>query len=284
MLKAEGFASASPGPRCTSLKTDTKEHPVERIGFIGVGEISSAMVEGLSRGVEAPPPISLSPRGAATAAALAERYPNVQVRASNQEVADHSELVVLAVRRADRHEALAGLRIGAEATIVNVIPGVPQAELRDLLRTEADIVAAIPLPTVRERQSVTVTYPAHPVADALFDRLGGAQPVADQTAYNVCSSLASTLSTHYAYLAALTEWAVRHGVPSDAADRYVRSLFQGVGRSLGDESRPLGRLAAEHETPGGSNERIRTTWFDTANAAALQAALNGLLADLEQPQ
>ncbi|GAA2127272.1 NAD(P)-binding domain-containing protein [Glycomyces algeriensis] len=257
---------------------------MERIGFIGVGEISSAMVEGLSDGVDAPPPISLSPRGAATAAALAERYPNAQVRASNQEVADHADLLVIAVRHADRHDALAGLRIGADTTIVNVIPGVPEAELRELLQTEADIVAAIPLPTVRERESVTVTYPAHPAVDALFARLGGAQPVADTTAYNVCSSLSSTLSTHYAYLAALTEWAARHGVPPEAADRYVRSVYQGVGRSLGDAARPLDRLAAEHETPGGSNERIRTTWFDTANAAALQAALNGLLADLEQPQ
>jgi len=161
---------------------------------------------------------------------------------------------------------------------------VPHNELRELLDTEADLVSAIPLPTVRERKSVTVTYPAHPVVDAIFDRLGGAQPVADLTAYNVCSSLSSTISTHLAYLAALTDWAARRGVPAEAADRYLRSLYQGVGRSLGDETRTLHRLAAEHETPGGSNERVRTTWFDEANTDALGAALDGLLAELEKPQ
>lgn len=257
---------------------------MERIGFIGVGEISGAMVEGLSDGVAAPPPISLSPRGAATGAALAAKYANVQVRASNQEVADHSDLVVIAVRRADRHDALDGLRIGARQTIVNVIPGVSADELRGLLGTEADIVAAIPLPTVRERASVTVVYPAHPAAEAFFDRLGGAQPVADATAYNVVSALSSTVSTYLAYLGALADWAARNGVPQEAADRYVRSLFQGVGRSLGDESKPLQAIAAEHETPGGSNERVRTTWFDQANAEALGATLDGLLADLEKPR
>lgn len=256
---------------------------MERIGFIGVGEISKAMVEGLCSSSEAPP-INLSPRGAAIAAELAGRYANVEVCADNQEVVDRSDLVVIAVRRRDRNEALAGLDVAADKTVVNVIPGVPHDELRDLLATEADVVAAIPLPTARERRSVTVTYPAHPVVDAFFDKLGGAQPVADAMAYNVCSALASTLSSHYAFLDTLAEWAAGHGVPPEAAERYLRSLYQGVGRSLGDETRTLQRLAAEHETPGGDNERIRTAWFDTANTEALGGALDGLLADLEKPQ
>ena len=42
----------------------------------------------------------------------------------------------------------------------------------------------------------------------------------------------------------------------------------------------LRQLASDHETPGGNNERIRTTWFDAANSEALGQALDGLLADL----
>ena len=36
------------------------------------------------------------------------------------------------------------------------------------------------------------------------------------------------------------------------------------------------RLAADHETPNGSNERIRTTWFDP-RSDALREALDDLL-------
>jgi pyrroline-5-carboxylate reductase len=61
----------------------------------------------------------------------------------------------------------------------------------------------------------------------------------------------------------------------------VRGLFRKVGRSLSDETRTLHQLAADHETPKGNNERIRTTWFDPANAAALRKALDGLLADVK---
>ncbi|MFD0853429.1 pyrroline-5-carboxylate reductase, partial [Actinomadura adrarensis] len=143
------------------------------------------------------------------------------------------------------------------------------------------LVRAIPLPAVRERRAVTVTYPSHPTADALFERLGGALPVGSEEDFDVHSALTGTLTTHYSYLATLTSWAVGHGIAPDHADTYVRSLFQGVGRALSDETRSLHRLASDHETPGGNNERIRTTWFTPSNAEALGRALDDLLAVLE---
>ncbi len=253
---------------------------MERIGIIGVGEIGRAIVEGLCDGVEEPPEIHLSPRGARTAAELSERYPNVQVRADNQDVVDRSDVVILAVRPQDHAEALAGLRIGGGSVVVSAMAGIGIDALRRTLGTGAPLVRSIPLPAVRERRSVTVTCPSHPVADALFDRLGGALPVADEAVFSIFSALTATLSTHYAYLATLTAWASRQGIPAEDADRYLRSLFEGAGRALGDGSRSLDQLAGDHETPRGINERIRTTWFDTANSEALTRALDALLADL----
>ncbi|MGW6209553.1 NAD(P)-binding domain-containing protein [Streptomyces sp. NPDC055089] len=255
---------------------------LKRIGIIGVGEIGRALVAGLCDGVDRPPQVFLSPRGARTAAELAARHPDVEVCADNQEVADRAEALIIAVRGRDRHEALAGLRVADGTTVINVMAGVADDELRRILHTGAPLVRAIPLPAVRERRSVTVTHPSHPVADALFDELGGVLPVADEAAFDVFSALTGTLTTHYAYLATLTTWAAGHGIAPADADRYVRGLFQGVGRTLGDDTRSLAQLAAGHETPGGNNERIRTTWFDPANAEALGSTLDGLLAELRQ--
>jgi pyrroline-5-carboxylate reductase len=254
---------------------------VQRIGIIGVGEIGRAVVMGLCDGVDRPPEVFLSPRGARTAAELSSRYEGVRVCAGNQEVVDRSEVVIIAVRPLDRHEALAGLRVDAGKTVVNVMAGVGNDDLRRTLATDAPLVRAIPLPAVRERRSVTVTCPSNPVVNALFERLGGSLPVADVAAFNVFSALTATLTTHYWYLATLTSWAVGQGIAPDDADRYVRGLFQGVGHTLSDETRSLHRLAADHETPNGINERIRTTWFGPANSAALGKALDDLLADLK---
>ncbi|MGP3937034.1 NAD(P)-binding domain-containing protein [Nonomuraea sp. KM88] len=255
---------------------------VKRVGIIGVGEIGRAIVTGLCDGGDTSLEVFLSPRGARTAAELSERYEGVQVCAANQAVVDRSELVIIAVRPHDRSEALAGLRVDDDKIVVNVMTGVGNDDLRRMLATDAPLVRAIPLPAIRERASVTVTCPSHPVVDSLFDHLGGVLPVEDEAAFNVFSALTGTLTTHYWYVATLTSWAVGRGVPSDVADRYVRSLFQGVGRALSDESRSLHQLAGDHETPRGNNERIRTTWFTAANAEALGRALDDLVAHLER--
>ncbi|MEW2352861.1 NAD(P)-binding domain-containing protein [Spirillospora sp. NPDC029432] len=255
---------------------------MKSIGIIGVGEIGRAIVTGLCDGDRAPE-VFLSPRGAATAAELSERYENARVCVGNQEVVDHSDVVIIAVRRQDRHEALAGLTVDADKLVVNVMAGVDLDDLRRTLATTAPIVRAIPLPAVRERRAVTVTYPSHPTADSLFEYLGGVLPVADETAFNVFSALTGTLTTHYSYLATLTSWATGHGITPDDAEAYVRGLFQGIGRTLNDRTRSLRQLAADHETPNGNNERIRTTWFTPANAEALTTALDDLHTDLEDP-
>lgn len=257
------------------------EGRVKRIGIIGVGEIGRAIVTGLCDGGDKSPEVFLSPRGAGTVAELSERFESVRVCADNQEVVDRSEVVIIAVRGQDRHQALAGLKVDADKVVVNVMAGVGIDDLRQTLATDAPLVRAIPLPAVRERRSVTVTYPSHPTVHSLFTHLGGALPVEDEAAFNVFSALTGTLTTHYSYLATLTSWAVGHGIASDDADSYVRSLFQGVGRSLSDETRSLHQLAADHETPNGSNERIRTTWFTPANSEALNKALDDLLTGLD---
>ncbi|WP_242908581.1 NAD(P)-binding domain-containing protein [Actinomadura terrae] len=254
---------------------------MKRIGVIGVGEIGRAIVDGLCAGGDDAPEVFLSPRGARTAAELSERYESVLVCPDNQAVVERSDIVIIAVRRQDRHEALGGLSVPDDKIMINVMSGVGNDDLRRALATGAPLVRAVPLPAIRERRSVTVTCPSHPVVDALFERLGGALPVADETSFNVLSAVTGTLTTHYSYLATLTSWVAGHGIAPADADAYVRGLFQGVGRALDDRSRSLSRLAADHETPKGNNERIRTTWFTDANADALARALDGLLTDLE---
>ena len=140
----------------------------------------------------------------------------MRVCADNQEVVDRSELVIIALRRQDRHDALAGVKVDEDKIVVNIMAGVGNDDLRQTLATGAPLARAIPLPAIRERRSVTVVYPSHPEVDSLFERLGGVLPVADEAAFNVFSTLTGTLTTHYWYLATLTSWAADHGIASEA--------------------------------------------------------------------
>ncbi|MGN5376824.1 NAD(P)-binding domain-containing protein [Streptomyces lasalocidi] len=88
--------------------------------------------------------LPLSP-GARAAAELSERYAGVRVCADNQEVVDRSELVIIAVRGQDHHEALAGLELDDDKTVVSLMASVAIDDLRRTLATSAPIVRAIPL-------------------------------------------------------------------------------------------------------------------------------------------
>ncbi|MGW7705103.1 hypothetical protein [Streptomyces sp. NPDC054771] len=59
---------------------------------------------------------------------------------------DRSEPVISAVRRQDRHEALVGLEVADDRTVVNVMAGVANDDLRRILATDAASVRAIPCP------------------------------------------------------------------------------------------------------------------------------------------
>jgi pyrroline-5-carboxylate reductase len=247
------------------------------VGIIGVGEIASAMVEGLCTDPRGAPEVWLSPRGEASSGALAARFPSVRVCADNQEVADKASVLLITVRPDHLDEALVDVRVPAGSVVVSAVAGVAHDELHRLLGPDVTIVRSIPLPAVRRRESVTAVYPAHPVATELFDRLGGTLEVPDGDAFAALSAATGTISAYLRFLALIADWTGRHGVEPTEADRYVRSIFADLSRGLDDTSRSLGQLTTDHETPGGLNEQLRLTWLDADNAAALDAALDGLL-------
>jgi pyrroline-5-carboxylate reductase len=247
------------------------------VGIIGVGEIAGAIVEGLCDDPELAPRVWLSPRGVATSGALARRYPGVRVCADNQEVADHASVLLITVRPDHLHAALSEVRVPPECLVISAVAGVDHAELHRLLGPDLTIVRSIPLPAVRRRECVTAIHPGHPVVAEIFDRLGGALEVVDGDAFAALSAATGTISAYLRFLALVADWTGRQGIDPVQADSYVRSLFAGLGGALSDTSRSLSDLTTDHETPGGLNEQLRLTWLDPDNAAALDAALDGLL-------
>ena len=69
-----------------------------QLGFIGTGEITLSIVTGLNSSGVTAHSIWLSPRNSAVANELANRFHGISVASSNQEVLDHSDTIVIAVR------------------------------------------------------------------------------------------------------------------------------------------------------------------------------------------
>lgn len=250
------------------------------LGVIGVGELASAVVDGLRSAGATTPEIFLSPRNEGLARDLADRHDAVQVCADNQAVVNNARVILLTVRPDVVAEVLSEIAVPAGSLVISAVAGATHASLRNHLGEAVEIVRTIPLPAVRERSGITAIYPGHPEVEALFEPLGGTLVVPDVEALNAIQTSTASISTLLDCLSSVAGWLAEHGIEGPSAESFVRSMFQGVAGGLSDHSRSLSELVTAHETPGGLNEQVRRTWLTQRNREALTQALDGVRARL----
>lgn len=253
-----------------------------RLGFIGCGTITAAIVTGLNTSGHGEA-IVVSPRNAEVAAGLARRFPNVTVATANQAVLDACDVAVLAVRPQILAALLPELRFRADHQVISLVPVTSLAYLRAATAPAAAVTRAVPMPMVARRQGPTAIYAATPVAKRLFDALGSTIELSDEKCFDAFTAETALMATYFRFLETAAQWLCERGVAPDQADRYVRELFWGLaGTALASPQRSLGELAEEHQTRGGLNEQVRThmegkgMFTELANALdAVQARLTG---------
>src|SRR5215469_9342627 len=94
-----------------------------KLGFLGTGAITSAMVTGLCSSEGGEDQVLLSPRNAEAAVALARRFQQVSIASSNHELVDLSPTVVIAVRPQVTESVLADLRFRADCNVIGLVSG-----------------------------------------------------------------------------------------------------------------------------------------------------------------
>lgn len=248
-----------------------------KLGFVGSGTITAAIVDGLGA-AKADVSIVLSPRNAAIAARLAARHSNVRVADSNQAVLDASDMVVIAVRPQIIDEVLRPLRFRPDHRVVSLVARVSLQYLQGATRPASRVTRAVPLPSVARRQGPTAVFP--PAADviALFGPLGRAIPVEQEAVFNVFGTATAVMASYFTFAGTISGWMERHGVAHEAARSFVRQMLEGLA-SAGPE-RTFWELADEHQTRGGINEQvvraIATDGIITSLDEALDAALDSM--------
>jgi pyrroline-5-carboxylate reductase len=227
------------------------------LGFVGTGAITAAMVSGLSSEGGPRHTIRLSPRNAAIAAGLAGEFENVTVCASNQEVLDRSDTVVLAVRPQVADEVLTGLRFSSHQIVVSLVAGFSTRRIADLVAPAVRIWRAIPLPSVAERRRPIAIYPAGGYAAELFAPLGQVFGIENEDHLNAFSTATSTMAAYFSFVGHIASWVARKGIPDQQAREYVARMFAGLndaGVTAGN--RTFEDLAEAHATRGGLNEQV----------------------------
>ncbi len=253
----------------------------DAIGFIGVGSIATAAVEGLVTAPGAAPHVLLSPRNAAKSRALSERFATVAVAESNQAVLDGSGTVFLCLRPQAAAEALRPLRFHPRHTIVSLVP-LPLSALASLLRPAQRAVRALVLPTCTERLQAIPYWPEVGELHPLLERLGAPLPLRNERELNALWASTATISAFYAFLETVADWAAARGAAPTAAVDYTAGMAHALARiALVDGTDRFARLSREAATPGGLNEQVVGALRTRGAYVHLRDALDAVLARIE---
>ncbi|RDK00258.1 pyrroline-5-carboxylate reductase [Paraburkholderia lacunae] len=252
-----------------------------RLGFIGTGTITQAVVTGLLRFDFPFDRISLSPRNAETAAALAALDRRVQVGKSNQEVLEASDVVCLAVVPQIAANVLSELHFDSRHHVISFIAGMSIDEVRRLVRARSKVVRAIPLPAVAEGKGSTAICPADRVATSLFSALGQAVEVDDEAKFDALSAVTATMASFYAVLEAQASWLVRQGLDYDAARSFLSGYAVGLAHDTTRSGKSFTGLIEHCMTPGGINEQVHNELSKRGTYAHFAEALDRVLVRIQ---
>lgn len=199
-----------------------------QIGFIGVGKITNALVEGLCTSSIVNMQIYLSPRNKANARHLAEKYAQVNRLESNQQVIDQSDIVFIAVRPAVAVEVLQTLVFRENQILVSLVPLLKKAELLKAVIPATQVIRATPTPTVMEHTGPILLFHSNDTVTQLFRYLGQPLHVTDEQQLHVLWTLTGLITPFYDLLHELSSWTIANGVDPATANQYIAGLFQAL--------------------------------------------------------
>ncbi|GGO88571.1 pyrroline-5-carboxylate reductase [Nocardioides phosphati] len=226
-----------------------------RLGFIGTGAITAAMVRGLLRSDLRVGALLLSPRNATIAAELATLDDRVRVCASNQEVLDGADVICVAVVQQIVREVVGALEFAPRHHVITFVPGTPLGVLAELTGPAGSLARAVPLPAVEFGEGVTVVHPGDALTTRVFDALGGAVAVDDEAHFEPLFAATATMASFYAVQDAVTSWLGEQGVPAGAARHFVGGYYASLASEVERSPRALQELIAGM-TPEGLNEQV----------------------------
>ena len=253
-----------------------------KLGFIGAGAITEAVVTGLCEARAQELSVLLSPRSRERSQALAERYADVQVAADNQEVADRSELVFLAVRPQIAQQVLAALTFRPEQRVASFIATLGAADTARQVRPARFAGRVAPVPSAARGSGPVAMCPPDEQLAGLFAPIGTVVQVSDEAQLDAFFSVSALMAPYFELLQSVSAWLRAQDVDAARADTYTGSLFRAIAeKSTEPSGEGFAELVAEHATRAGINEQLRRELLAVGVYDRVQAGLDLIQARMQ---
>jgi len=231
-----------------------------RIGFIGTGVITSAIVTGLCTSDLPVEAIWISPRNMEKSKDLNQKFDQVNIGESNQAVLENSDVVVLGILPQHKNKILEPLKFQSSQVIVHLLAGVSTIEVLPLVEPAKDVVKVIPLPCVAIHAGPIVMFPQNKTVYQIFESLGSVLLAESEDQLQIFSIITSLMAPYYSMLETISAWAVHEGINRKNASKYTAAMFEALSLiAQNSENGEISELVTESMTPGGLNELAMKT-------------------------
>ena len=226
------------------------------LGFIGVGKITSSVVNGIFNSSIKFKKIILSPRNKKISKNLKKKFKKIDIAKNNQDLIDKSNWVFLAITPDVGNKIIKDLKFKPSQTIVSFISTIALSELRKAVKVKAKIVRAIPLPPISLRKGPVPICPPDQKVKAFFNNLGTTVEIKNEKSSINFWSTSGMMAPFYEMLRVMTDWLVKRGVKKNNAQKYITSLFLALSEdAVANSKKNLNHLVKESQTPKGLNEQ-----------------------------
>ena len=254
-----------------------------RLGFIGTGKITSAVIIGICTSKISFQKIIVSPRNRYIAQKLKKRFRKVNIAKTNQEIIDKCNWIFLAVTPKVGQKILPKLNFRSNQKIISFISTINLAQLRKIVKKKAKIVRAIPLPPISLGKGPVPICPPDKQVKNFFDKIGTTVEIRSERSSKNFWATSGMMAPFYEILKVLSDWLVKRGIKRNEAQKYITSLFVALSEdSVMNSKKDLKYLVKDSQTPRGLNEQAVNQLRKAGFYKSLEKSLNSILKRLNK--
>jgi pyrroline-5-carboxylate reductase len=217
------------------------------VGILGVGGLTSLLMRGLAgSGHE----FVLSPRGAKTAARMAEAF-GAEVASSNQAVVDAAEAVLVCLPADSGASILESLQFREGQTVLSAMAGTGVARLRQVVHPASGYIGMMPGYANAYSMGPAILCPDDDFWRGFLGHIGPVHTFTDEAVFTAAATFGAFSGATVGFMAHMIGWFERQGLDHDTARALVAGTLRGNAEVLLREPRSLADIAKGVTTPGG---------------------------------
>lgn len=246
-----------------------------KIGFIGAGNMATAMITGLSKSNH-----TLAAHDIDAQAQARMREKGVQVFSDKCQMAKECDVIVLAIKPNIYETVLSDLKGITHPLYISIAAGITTDYIRSYLGKEARIVRVMPNTPAMVGAGMTAiavtpnnTEDELSTAETIFSTLGLTERLPESLMESVISLTSSSPAYVFMMIEAMADSAVRAGIPRALSYRLCAQAIYGSAKMVLENKQHPGALKDAVCSPGGTTIDAVCSLEKNGFRAALQEAM-----------